>query len=104
MAFNMYHVTNPDDIVNGKKPRLEEIGPFVYREKREKRNINQSSDGCSIYTAQYKMYEFDQEKTDELCPSCGDARSKELTLINAAYVGILQFLREGFGNLHVLNF
>ena len=104
MAFNMYHVTNPDDIVNGKKPRLEEIGPFVYRETREKKNINQSSDGCSIYAAQYKMYEFDQEKTDELCPSCGDARSKELTLINAAYVGILQFLREGFGNLHVLNF
>ena len=71
----------------------------MYREKREKQNISQSADGCSITAAQYKMYEFDQEKTYEMCPTCGDARSRKLTLINAAYVGILQFIREGYSKL-----
>ena len=99
MAFNMYHVENPDDIINGAKPNLTEIGPFVYRETRVKKNISESADGCSIQVAQYKAYEFDQEKTDELCKTCGDARTRELTLINAAYVGILQFTREGFSKL-----
>lgn len=96
MSFNMYHVVNPEDIKNGSKPILEEIGPFVYREKREKRDPELSPDGCSITTAQYKSYHFDPEKTNELCPSCGDARTTNVTLINAAYVGILQFIREGF--------
>ena len=99
MAFNMYHVENPDEIVNGAKPNLTEIGPFVYRETREKKDVNESSDGCSVKVAQFKMYEFDQEKTNELCPNCGDARTRKLTLINAAYVGILQFIREGFSKL-----
>ena len=92
----MYNVVNPDEIKNGSKPILEEIGPFVYRETREKKNISMSSDECSVTAAQYKSYEFDQAKTDELCPDCGDARNRTLTMINAAYVGILQFIREGF--------
>ena len=100
MAFNMYHVENPDDVVNGARPNLTEIGPFVYRETREKKNISESPDGCSIKAAQYKAYEFDLDKTNELCGDvCGDARTRELTLINAAYVGILQFIREGFCKL-----
>ena len=104
MAFNMYHVENPDEIVNGAKPNLTEIGPFVYRETREKKNVNESSDGCSVKVAQFKMYEFDQEKTNELCPNCGDARTRKLTLINAAYVGILQFIREGFSKSFYANY
>ena len=95
----MYNVVNPDEIKNGSKPILEEIGPFVYRETREKQNISMSSDECSVTAAQYKSYEFDQSKTDELCPECGDARTRNLTMINAAYVGILQFIREGFSKL-----
>ena len=100
MAFNMYNVTNPDEIIKGEKPILKEVGPFVYRETRQKQEVNQSSDGCSIKASQYKMYEFDAEKTKELCPDCGDARETSLKMINAAYVGILQFVREGFSKYY----
>ena len=94
MAFNMYHINNADEIVNGARPNFTEIGPFVYRETREK-EINSTAE-CSIKAAQYKQYDFDLEKTNELCPTCGDAHTTTLTMINAAYVGILQNIREGF--------
>ena len=96
MGVNMYHVNNPEEFKNGAKPSVTEIGPFVYQEFREKRNVRESDDGCSVKAEQYKMYKFDPENTNQVCPDCGDARERKLTLINAAYVGILQFIREGF--------
>lgn len=42
--FYIFNVTNPIDIKTGKKPHVEEIGPFVYREIRDKRNIKRIGD------------------------------------------------------------
>ena len=93
----MFHVLNPEDIKNGSRPNITEIGPFVYREWREKRNITQSDDGCSVKAAQWKKYEFDQEKTNELCgDQCSDGKDTKLTIINAAYVGVLQLTRDSY--------
>ena len=39
MQFYVFNVTNPDAIKAGVKPSVEEIGPFTYREHREKRHI-----------------------------------------------------------------
>ncbi|XP_054085205.1 lysosome membrane protein 2 isoform X2 [Zeugodacus cucurbitae] len=36
----IYNVTNPDGFLQGEKPRLTEVGPFVYREDMQKVNIN----------------------------------------------------------------
>ena len=93
----MYNVVNPEEIVKGRKPKLEEIGPFVYREHREKQNLKYSDKNCSIKYAQYKRYDFDEGKTNELCPTCGRADERYVTMINAPYIGMIQLLQNAFG-------
>jgi hypothetical protein len=36
MKLKFLTVENPDDVTNGSKPQLKELGPFVYRETRRK--------------------------------------------------------------------
>ncbi|XP_019869131.1 scavenger receptor class B member 1 isoform X2 [Aethina tumida] len=46
----IFNVTNPDTFLNdGEKPRLQEIGPFVYREEMEKVNIKFHDNGTLTY-------------------------------------------------------
>lgn len=46
----IFNVTNPDDFLQeGEKPRLQEIGPFVYREDMEKVNIRFHDNGTVSY-------------------------------------------------------
>ena len=47
MKFYMFNVTNTDEIKDGKKPILEEIGPFTYKEVRKKENILNVEDHIS---------------------------------------------------------
>ncbi|XP_064481988.1 lysosome membrane protein 2-like isoform X2 [Ornithodoros turicata] len=36
MSFYLFNITNPEEFMNGSKARLEQVGPFVYREYRKK--------------------------------------------------------------------
>ena len=39
IKFYVFNIENPDAIRQGGKPRVKEMGPFVYREYREKKNL-----------------------------------------------------------------
>lgn len=51
----IFNVTNPETFLNyGEKPRLQEIGPFVYREDMEKENVHFHNNGTVSF--QHKKY------------------------------------------------
>ncbi|XP_050524925.1 scavenger receptor class B member 1 [Daktulosphaira vitifoliae] len=54
----IFNVTNPDGFLhNGEKPKLQEVGPFVYREDMEKVNIKFHNNGTVTYQHK-KILEF----------------------------------------------
>lgn len=54
----IFNVTNSDGFLhNGEKPKLQEIGPFVYRENMEKVNIHFNNNGTVTYQHK-KILEF----------------------------------------------
>ena len=44
MKFYLFHVENPEEIQNGKKPIVTEKGPYAYKQIREKRNLKRYKD------------------------------------------------------------
>lgn len=57
----VYNVTNADEFLNnGSKPILDELGPYVYKEKWEKVNIVENDNGTLSFN-QKKVYIFSEE-------------------------------------------
>lgn len=64
LSHYFFNVTNPDEIVyNNSKPRVHELGPFTYREYRNKTDINITADGDKIQYKEHRYYVFDEEKS-----------------------------------------
>ena len=62
MNFRFFNVTNIDEMKNGAKPIVAEMGPYLYREVRRKENILEI-DGEHLQYGLYMEYHFDFEKT-----------------------------------------
>ncbi|XP_076446440.1 lysosome membrane protein 2-like isoform X2 [Babylonia areolata] len=57
----MQHVANADEVVQqGAKPVLEQMGPYTYREKREKINITFDDNNTTISYRERQWYFFDR--------------------------------------------
>ena len=59
MKYYFHHVANPEDIKSGAKPKVIEIGPYVYKERRIKKNIVPLGDEEIVY-GQWTSYTYDQ--------------------------------------------
>ena len=44
MKFYLFNIENPDVIKNGGRAKVREVGPFVYREIRQKQNLKRIND------------------------------------------------------------
>ncbi|XP_075161987.1 scavenger receptor class B member debris buster isoform X1 [Haematobia irritans] len=53
----IYNVTNPDGFLSGEKPKLQEVGPFVYREDMQKVNVK-FHDNFTVSYQHKKILEF----------------------------------------------
>ncbi|KAI4470890.1 scavenger receptor class b type-1 sr-b1 [Holotrichia oblita] len=63
LQFKIYvfNVLNPDDILEGAIPEVEEVGPFVYDEYYQKENIQYDEETDTYTYTQRKTYEFNEE-------------------------------------------
>ncbi|XP_063530203.1 sensory neuron membrane protein 2-like [Cydia strobilella] len=89
LTFKIYvfNVTNAEDISAGAKPELEEIGPYVYKQYREKTILGYGENDTVEYMLK-KTFVFDQQKTGSL------SEDDEVTVINFTYMAALLQVQE----------
>ncbi|XP_026748291.1 sensory neuron membrane protein 2 [Galleria mellonella] len=80
--ITVFNVTNTEEINNGKKPKLQEIGPFVYKEYRE-RTVLGYGDNDTIKYMLKKTFIFDAEE------SAPFSEDDMVTVINFSYMAAL---------------
>ncbi|XP_059059969.1 sensory neuron membrane protein 2-like [Achroia grisella] len=80
--ITIFNVTNVDEINNGRKPKLQEIGPFVYREYRERNVLGYGSNDTIRYMLK-KTFIFDAEASAPL------TEDEVVTVINFSYMAAL---------------
>ncbi|XP_003774359.1 lysosome membrane protein 2 [Sarcophilus harrisii] len=61
MQFYFFNVTNPDEILQGEDPHVEEVGPYTYREYRPRENIRFWDNGTKISAVNPKSYIFQRD-------------------------------------------
>ncbi|XP_018408784.1 PREDICTED: lysosome membrane protein 2 [Nanorana parkeri] len=61
MKFYFFNVTNPLEVLDGEKPVVDEIGPYVYREYRPKENIEFLENGTEVSAVTPKTYVFEAD-------------------------------------------
>ena len=62
--YYFHNVQNPEEIKKGAKPNVIEIGPYVYKQKRIKKDIVPLGDEEIVY-GQWISYTFDQDQTEK---------------------------------------
>ncbi|XP_068938944.1 scavenger receptor class B member 1-like isoform X1 [Petaurus breviceps papuanus] len=65
MSVYLFHILNAEEVLKGEKPHVEERGPYVYREYRQKRNIT-FNDNDTVSFLEYRSFEFQPEMSQGL--------------------------------------
>lgn len=84
ITYNLYFfdVQNPDEILAGEKPKVIELGPYVYNEFYYKFDIVWSDDGNIVTYNNYRYYIFDQSQT-----APGLHENDNITLVYPTVIG-----------------
>ncbi|XP_042534183.1 lysosome membrane protein 2 [Dipodomys spectabilis] len=88
--FYFFNVTNPEEILQGEKPRLEEVGPYTYRELRNKANVQFRDNGTTISAVSNKAYVFERNQ------SVGDPKVDLIRTINIPVMTVIEWSQNHF--------
>lgn len=97
-TFKVYYfnIDNPADVNAGIKPKVTQIGPFVYKEAVRKDGIEYNKDTGILTYDDYSDYTFDTEATSQ-----ENQDIKTMTILNVPMMGVIQTF-EGFKNIEGL--
>ncbi|ODM92785.1 Lysosome membrane protein 2 [Orchesella cincta] len=90
LNFYIHHITNPDEVEHGLKPKFEEKGPYAYRQKRVKVDIKQEDGLNTVKYKEVKTYFFDKKIS---------GRNSEDDLVNVPnipFVGVVHTVQKMF--------
>ncbi|VDN43385.1 unnamed protein product, partial [Dibothriocephalus latus] len=87
MQFFLFSVMNPSEFVGGKRPILQQHGPFTYRQRQERVNVSLDPENGTISYSNRKFYEFDRNL------SSADENTNIIAL-NLAYIAIAEKSKE----------
>nr|XP_035936748.1 scavenger receptor class B member 1 isoform X2 [Halichoerus grypus] len=65
LSIYFFDIVNPDAILLGEKPQVQERGPYVYREFRHKSNIT-FNDNDTVSFLEYRSFQFQPDKSHGL--------------------------------------
>lgn len=84
-SVRLFNITNSDQVLLGARPVLREVGPFVYRETRERYDVkfNYSSSPPTVRYKHRIFYHFDRER------SIGDPNDFLIVAPDLFYLGAL---------------
>jgi lysosome membrane protein 2 len=81
MKFTFFNVENPAQLVTGaEKGRFKDMGPYAYREVKEKRNLTFTGDKLAF--EQYRHFEFDKSQS---CAGC--EKTDRVRILNMPLIG-----------------
>lgn len=81
----LLNFTNPDAVLNGAKPVVQEVGPFVYFHHRVKFNVNWTEDRSILSYKEWSYYTFDPVRS-------AGPEDTNITSVNMVYIGARYFL------------
>ena len=64
-SIYFFNVTNPKEVLNGAKPKLVEVGPYVFQQMHEKVKMVWNDHNHTVTYQQIRTWKFDEEKTDK---------------------------------------
>ncbi|XP_068845660.1 scavenger receptor class B member 1 isoform X5 [Capricornis sumatraensis] len=62
LSVYFFNIVNPEEIIRGQKPQVQERGPYVYREFRHKSNITFNNND-TVSFLEYRSYQFQPDKS-----------------------------------------
>ncbi|KAJ1204899.1 hypothetical protein NDU88_000334 [Pleurodeles waltl] len=84
MQFYFFSVTNPQEVLDGDRPVVEQKGPYTYREYRPREEVTFLDNGTKIFAVTSKSYIFEPEK------SIGDPHVDMIRTINIPAMTVME--------------
>ncbi|XP_030046438.1 lysosome membrane protein 2 [Microcaecilia unicolor] len=90
VQFYFFNLTNPLEVLAGERPIVEEIGPYTYREYRQRTDIQFLVNTTSVSALNPRTYVFEQEK------SVGDPHVDLIRTVNVPAVAVMEMAKANF--------